>query len=1003
MPAKAAGTSRVLFALALGLAATLAVVALHLSGGGARLEFQALDIRFRYLSTAPPNDRVVHIDIDDPSLEELGRWPWPRAQLAGIVDVLRQAGAAAVALDIIMPEPQETRYVSSQTELYSAGFGRLIGNPSPRAVFDDKILQDTLREYRRVFVPLHIDLSPARPTPLEGRLQRLLEDEPGLTRRQLAVAAGLPEPPKPGMFHRVVRRALEARVERFLAERAGASLEDLVRAVLPGESDRARTEQLDIVRRAYLRFRGLRAIKRFALAGGPIDRYPAQIGRITPPLAGLAGLCYGSGFVTFDPDADGVVRRIPLLAGDDKGLYPQFALALAADELARSHGGTYTISADASAVTLRFADGFERILPVDGQGDLLINWIPPGGANAAPLHVSARRIGGAWLCRESLKRNRDLRRLLHLGLLGMAREFRTQEIEDLYWRIVNLDQKVNEVHQQLVAAQAERQRALLFDPGDVPPVPTRLQAQERRIEAEFDALLDKLRAELRDGEHLAVFLGRPSRAATAPATNPADAAELKRSRDQEQARFDNDFAEARFFMEQLDLADRSNAKIRRGLAEQIESIRRMVGGKLCMVGSTASGAADFVPTPVHKRTPGVVVHSNILNTVYSGAIVRKAHVAFDVGAILLAGLIVALLTASRPVWLAGPGTVLLAAAYAAVNALVIFGVLGVWLVFWAPVFAMAGAFAVVTAYRQLTEERAKRRIRELFAHALSPALVDRLVEDPSLAKLGGERRELTFFFSDLQGFTPLSERLGEAQTVKLLNRYFDRMTDVIQNRRGGYLNKFLGDGLFVFFGAPVFQEDHAARALLAAVDCQEEVRLLSGQLVEELGDHVRLTCRIGISTGEVMVGNCGSSQRMDYTAIGDPVNLASRLEAANKFFGTRILVSDEAYRQGGGDSLLARPLGLVTVVGKVEPVGVWHIAGRGEQADGKLKDAFAAFAEAMSLLAGRSFAEAARLFEDVRKMLPDDGPTKIFLDLSRNYQANPPADDWDGSLELTEK
>jgi len=316
MSKKSAGTSRPRLAIVLGLAATMVVVVLHLSGGGARLELQALDFRFRHLSTAPPNDRIVHIDIDDRSLEELGRWPWPRAQLAGIVDVLRRAGAAAVALDVIMPEPQETRYVSPETELYSAGFGRFIGNPSPRAVFDDKILQDTLREYRRVFVPLHIDLSPARPTPLEARLQRLLEDEPGLGPEQLAAAGELSAPLKPGVFHRVMRRALEARARRFLRERRGVSLEALVRAVLPGESDRARTEQLDIVRRAYLRFRGLRAIRRFALAGERIGRYPAQIGRITPPLAGLAELCYGSGFVTFDPDADGVVRHIPLLAGD---------------------------------------------------------------------------------------------------------------------------------------------------------------------------------------------------------------------------------------------------------------------------------------------------------------------------------------------------------------------------------------------------------------------------------------------------------------------------------------------------------------------------------------------------------------------------------------------------------------------------------------------------------------------------------------------------------------
>ena len=160
----------------------------------------------------------------------------------------------------------------------------------------------------------------------------------------------------------------------------------------------------------------------------------------------------------------------------------------------------------------------------------------------------------------------------------------------------------------------------------------------------------------------------------------------------------------------------------------------------------------------------------------------------------------------------------MAVAYAAFNASVVFGVMNCWLAVWHPLMAMVAGFAMVTAYRQLTEERAKRRIRALFAHAMSPALVDRLLEDPSVARLGGERRVVTCFFSDMAGFTSLSERLGEQGTVSLLNRYFDRMTDVIQNRNGGYLNKFLGDGLFVFFGAPVFQDDHPARAIRAAID-----------------------------------------------------------------------------------------------------------------------------------------------------------------------------------------
>ena len=340
----------------------------------------------------------------------------------------------------------------------------------------------------------------------------------------------------------------------------------------------------------------------------------------------------------------------------------------------------------------------------------------------------------------------------------------------------------------------------------------------------------------------------------------------------------------------------------------------------------------------------------------------------------------------------------------AFNALVVFAQWNVWLAVVAPVGAMLASFMAVSVYRQLTEERAKRHIRAMFAHAMSPALVDRLIEDPSVAKLGGERRVLSVYFSDLAGFTPISERLGEQQTVRLLNHYFDHMTEVIQNRSGGYLNKFLGDGIFVFFGAPVFQDDHARRAIQAAVESQQEVERLNSELAEEYaGDGVRLACRIGIATGEVMVGNCGSTDRLDYTAIGDTVNLASRLEGANKAFGTRIMVAESTWRDGGSDDLLARPLGKILVVGKQEPVSVWSLHGwRAEADDEALRDT-EDFARGVEEFQRGHFEKAKGIFESILKRTPDDKAVSLYVETCRAYLASPPPDDWNGAIKLTEK
>ena len=939
-----------LLPLALGLAVTCVVAGLYTSGALDRPELQTLDMHFRRVAGAPENPDIVHIDIDDGSLGQLGRWPWPRELLAGIVDVLSECGADAVALDIIMPEPQDTRFISLAYQPYYFGGVEAAGGGAPEPVFDDVVLARAIKSAGRVFVPMHIRLQQAEGTRLGGLLAPMLADNSDLSAeqaKQALVAAGeLPQ------------TLGEADAEEFAKE--------------------------------YLAARSLAELQRFTVSADGAPGLRRKWGGVVPPLVTFSRSAYRTGFVTVRPDTDGTVRRIPLLAGREGHIWPQFALVLAAEKLATSHGGSYEIGASESAVTITCPDGFVREIPVDAEGMLLINWIRRRDDNTHPRHLPAHYIGDVFRWRRqvgSLSRDGGVRRSWLTQLIGRARQLQAAGLSDLCFEIEALLQQAQDSRADQAQLRLTLYRAALYQPGwtGAADVQAQLDLARRREEAAWEQAAGKIDQ---------LIAGVRTQAAGAGDTSLAVAA-----------------IEACDVLTTRIPEDRRSIEAR--IAERLADIRKRVAGKICMVGSTATGAADFVPTPISARagaedeeagrTPGVEVHSNIVNTIVSGAFIRQAGRATNLAVILLAGLIVTVLAARLPVLQAGPLAVALAAGYAVFNGLVVFGVWRIWLTAVAPLAAMLGGFLIVTAYRQLTEERAKRRIRGLFAHALSPALVDRLIEDPSLARLGGEKRVLSCFFSDLQGFTSLSERLGEQKTVQLLNRYFDRMTDVIQQRHGGYLNKFLGDGIFVFFGAPVLQDDHAARAIQAALDCQDEVTQLNGALAEEFGSAVQLRCRIGVTTGEAMVGNCGSTQRMDYTAIGDSVNLASRLESANKTFHTLILVSQAAWDARGDYDILARPLGKILVVGKTEPVDVWNVLRRGMDAGDDERWAVEQFVQGLARFQAREFAAAAKAFEEVLQLDGEDGAAKIYLDLCREYQADPPSDDWDGAVQLASK
>jgi len=331
--------------------------------------------------------------------------------------------------------------------------------------------------------------------------------------------------------------------------------------------------------------------------------------------------------------------------------------------------------------------------------------------------------------------------------------------------------------------------------------------------------------------------------------------------------------------------------------------------KIALVGPTALGIADFRPTPYAESFhPGVEIHANILDTVLNQRFLHRGprEQLIDLGVILLFGAGLGLLLVRvRPAW-----TTPVAAATLAAFVLAAYAAL-VWFHSWLNVVIPSGVlvanFGLVTAVRMLLEEREKRRIHSAFHHYVPAGLLRELVKNPESLKLGGEERELTILFSDIRGFTSLAEKLTPLELTHFLNAYTDEMTDIVF-LHWGTLDKYQGDAVMAFWGAPYEQDDHALRACAAALDMSRRVDELRALWREQGKPDINIG--LGLSTGEVVVGNMGSRKRFNYTVLGDAVNLASRLEGVNKQYATRILVSEFTFEQAGNPLvLLERRLG----------------------------------------------------------------------------------------------
>lgn len=430
-------------------------------------------------------------------------------------------------------------------------------------------------------------------------------------------------------------------------------------------------------------------------------------------------------------------------------------------------------------------------------------------------------------------------------------------------------------------------------------------------------------------------------------------------------------------------------------------------GKIVFVGTTIPEHQDLHETPFRDAgdtegamlVPGVEIHAQAAAALLAGR--TRALVSGPVQyawAIVLGLLVVAAIARlrMRAGSIIAAGLVVLAVGVAAI----LFVWQGLWLWTVAPVASVAFAWSGSAMALEAHEAREKRRIRGMFQQYVPEAVVRELIHRPELLGLGGEERVATVMFSDVRGFSRVAEGLPPAQLVTLLNEYLTAMTDVVVEA-GGVIDKYLGDSLMAEFGVPVPTDDHAVRACRAALRMRDELRRLRRGW--ETRGMPALHARIGINTGRVLVGNLGSFRMMDYTCMGDHVNLASRMEGANKEYGTEIMVSEFTWRAVEAH-FIGRELDRVRVVGRGEPVAVYElVATREDGVDEYTGPLLAGFAEALALCRARDYDAALQAFEALAERYPNDGPTAVYIERSRRHSVLPPPLDWDGVYQLASK
>jgi len=1010
--------------LAVGTGLTLLTVIAYLAGWLAPLERVNLDHNFRHWNKIDADPRIVMIDINDLALERIHRWPWPRKTQADLVRVLDECGASAILLDLVYSESTPHRFDDPRLEpstrrrpntliLTDPGLGAESRDclPLNDAIDDDTELAEAIAAAENVYVAMFFRLEPPAfdLSRIRSAARTLLDQNPEVDLQTFARAIGPHDPARTALYYaharldhelrkdfgltaeqladrldmdlaevrvhisRIKEVAAHSLVNACLAKAPDASETEIFECVLPGVPTDPETPDHADLSRAYwaaqsARYAYAHALPRPEALEGVIPNGSQP----TFPIVEIASRARQVGFVSFEKEVDGVVRHIPLLARTDGRVVMQIAFALAADVLDFALDDVRV--EDQRTLVLRDRSGANTWrIPLNADGTMLLNWhVPragqaPGGKptwEKSFTHVPVAFVMEVALSRQDMRRNEETVRQWH----ARAVDLMYAGAESAY-----LDYEANVRRFNALRKRAARE-----------PENPALRGELEQVRAAIEQVEKNALAHLERTYHEIAGL------------EPQDEAEKQL------------FGRVRELQDRIGggkLAQRiaeQNESLQRRIDERLAELRAKIAGRICFVGHTASAQADMVNTPVFDNMPGVMAHANLLNTLLQNRIPRVASPATNVLLILFSGLVITMLTSSRGPWVTFISVLVLMAATWAVSSLIIWPRFIVNVAALIPIASCAVIWALITLYRQLTEMRHRRSLARELSRNTSPAIAAQITEQIENFELVPRPANVTCYFSDLQGFTNISEHLGVERTTAILNSYLGAMGEVLIEYRA--FNKFMGDGIFAFFNAPIWPvEDHARIGCEAALVTVARLEALKQQAGNGDADVLaRLWMRVGLHTGPVFVGYFGSENQTDYTCIGDTVNLAARLESANKVFGTQVMVSG-ACREAAGAGYAYRYLGALQVAGKAQAVPVYELLGRtGEVAPERLAYA-EQFAEAVGQFQEQHWDAAWRRFQSCAAERSSDQAVQLYLAEIERLRAAPPPPDWNRAIELRTK
>ncbi len=669
---------------------------------------------------------------------------------------------------------------------------------------------------------------------------------------------------------------------------------------------------------------------------------PAVQPTILPVLTRAAG----AGFPNVVVDDDGVRRRIDLMARYGEGYYGQLVFAPLLSRL-----GNPEITAMKGTLSVK-TDAGDFSIPMDTEGRMIINW-PKKTFEESFRHLSYNQIVVHEKLEKQVFRNLDI-----MSQAG-------------YLDFFDSESSLPDIYRYAQALKSEMLE------GTTPQDPEAINEYIAVRKVFFDSC-----AALVEGDTEEAILAEIDRVLADPDLDAALWEEYQAIKTE----VTDSFAEISTDIARL-------TEIRKNLTEELT-------GSFVIIGQTGISTSDIGVTPFAEEYMNVGTHAAVANTILQQDFLDELPWWMSLAAALVLTLILSFVIRHlSPVHSIVFGLLSIVAVVSAGLALFLFT--GMYLPIITPLLMVTLTFLTISGIKFIKTEGEKSFLRSAFSRYLSADVIKQIIDNPDRLNLGGEKKVLTAIFTDVKGFSTISEKLDPTDLVKLLNEYLTAMSDTILDLRGT-IDKYEGDAIIAFFGAPIEMQDHALKACLSAIRMKRIEIELNQQFTERGMSPGPLMTRIGINTGDMVVGNMGTLQKMDYTIMGSAVNMAARLEGVNKQYGTWILTSEQT-RNATGNTFVSRQLDRVRVVGINEPVRLYELIEEHDRVDANTLEGLDTFHAGLELFEEREWDKCQKMFRSVMKIFPDDGPSQFYIERARKYITQPPSDTWDGVFNLTLK